>query len=496
MKENLKMKKALILSLMLLSCNLVIGQNISDALRYSVLTPGGSARVLGAGNAFGAMGGDIGVTSINVAGIGDFRASEITASVSYNSPNTVTSFSGQQVGDSNNGNNFLIENLAYIKHNKPYASAFVTSNIAISFQQFNNYGQNFSYDTESIGSITEYFADQANFDGFYNFESELAFQTGAIFDDPDDDQGVFYYSDLFESDLTRKEQIVERSGSFNEFQVSWGGKLKSGLSIGAGVGIPLMSFEENKFYEENDVDGSPEGFNRLNFNETLTTSGSGINFRAGLGYSLKNKFRMGLAFQSPSWMRMEDVFYTSMIYDCEACNGTPLVESPTGSFTYNLRTPMKITGSIGGLINLSDVKGFLNLDVQYIDYRMNKFDLTGRNASNEDLVYESELNEEISSELTSGYNFTLGGELAYKRYRARAGFSAQLKPFNNEIGADNIYGTGLGYRGNVFYLDLAYQFRSLTEGYIPYEANTLDRDLFLRNEADLKKLVLTFGIKI
>lgn len=205
---------------------------------------------------------------------------------------------------------------------------------------------------------------------------------------------------------------------------------------------------------------------------------------------------MGLAFQSPSWMRMEDVFYTSMIYDCEACNGTPLVESPTGSFTYNLRTPMKITGSIGGLINLSDVKGFLNLDVQYIDYRMNKFDLTGRNASNEDLVYESELNEEISSELTSGYNFTLGGELAYKRYRARAGFSAQLKPFNNEIGADNIYGTGLGYRGNVFYLDLAYQFRSLTEGYIPYEANTLDRDLFLRNEADLKKLVLTFGIKI
>lgn len=287
MKENLKMKKALILSLMLLSCNLVIGQNISDALRFSVLTPGGSARVLGAGNAFGAMGGDIGVTSINVAGIGDFRASEITASVSYNSPKTVTSFSGQQVGDSNNGNNFLIENLAYIKHNKPYASAFVTSNIAISFQQFNNYGQNFSYDTESIGSITEYFADQANFDGFYNFESELAFQTGAIFDDPDDDQGVFYYSDLFESDLTRKEQIVERSGSFNEFQVSWGGKLKSGLSIGAGVGIPLMSFEENKFYEENDVDGSPEGFNRLNFNETLTTSGSGINFRAGLGYSLK-----------------------------------------------------------------------------------------------------------------------------------------------------------------------------------------------------------------
>jgi len=181
--------------------------------------------------------------------------------------------------------------------------------------------------------------------------------------------------------------------------------MKSGLSIGAGIGIPLVSFEENKFYEENDVDGSPEGFNKLNFNETLTTSGSGINFRAGLGYSLKNKLRLGLAFQSPSWLRLEDVFYTSMVYDCGDCNGTPLAESDTGNITYRLRTPMKITGSIGGLINLSDIKGFLNLDVQYVDYGTNKFDLTGRNASNEDIIYEQEVNDEMANELTSGYNF-------------------------------------------------------------------------------------------
>jgi len=472
-------------------------QNTTDALRYSVLVPGGSARVIGSGNAFGAMGGDYGVGAINVAGLADFRSTEITFSTSYNQPSTTSTIAGNMVGESSNGNKVLIENIALIKHNKPYYSnSFVTSNIAIGFQQYTNFDQVYSYETESIGSITEYFADQANFEGWSDFYSELAFESGAIFDDENDDQGEFYLSDLLYEDFTNKEQVIERSGSYNEFQFAWAGKTKGGLSLGIGIGVPIISFEERKFYEENDTDDSPQGFNRLVFNESLTTSGAGINAKVGLGYNLKNKLRLGLAYQSPTWLRLEDVFYNTMLYECESCTGLGIVESPDGRFTYGLRTPMKVTGSIGGMTNLEKIKGFLNLDVQYIDYTENSFNFTlGGSGTQADAEAEAFENDVIDRELASGFNYSLGGELVFGRYRARAGFSSQLKPFNNEIDTDNIYGAGLGYRANQFYLDMAFQFRSIREGYIPYPTE-IDREVFLLNDADLQKVVVTFGVKL
>jgi len=487
-----------IISLVGLVHSAVFAQTIDDAIRYSLLVPGGSARVIGAGSSFGAMGGDYGVTAINVAGLSDFRRSEVTISVSYNDPKTTSDFNVERVGSSSNGDKVLIENLAYVHHIKPYRDSWVTSNFAIGFQQYTNYDQVYSYEVESIGSITEGWEDVANDIGFRDcldcglFGARLAVNAGALVDTEFEGE-QFYFSELFFDDFTRKDQVIERSGSFNEIQFSWAGKLKSGLSFGLGIGVPLVSFEENKFYAEEDVDGDPAGFNSLRFNETLTTSGSGINARVGIGYNLKNKLRLGLSYQSPTWLRLEDLFYNSLQY-----NNSGLQESPTGTYDYKLRTPMKVTGSIGGMANFDKVKGFLNLDVQYIDYTTNSFDLVNDISTQADFDYQVDLNNEIENDLADGLSYSLGGELVFNRYRVRAGFTSQLKPFAGEIGTANIYGAGIGYRGNQVYVDLAYQYRSLQEGYTPYASyfDTPERELFLLNEADLQKLVLTFGVKI
>jgi len=47
----------------------VTAQSLTDAVRYSTLIPGGTARAMGVGGSFGAMGGDFGVLTINPAGI-------------------------------------------------------------------------------------------------------------------------------------------------------------------------------------------------------------------------------------------------------------------------------------------------------------------------------------------------------------------------------------------------------------------------------------------
>ena len=148
------------------------GQNLTDALRYSQLTSGGSARVMGAGGAFGAMGGDFGVTSLNVSGIADYRSSELIFSLSYNQANVTSTHEGEVVGENNDGKETIIENLAFIKHNKPYGK-MVTSNWAIGLQQYANYNQTIVFNTDTPGSIVERFALDANTDNYSAFGAEI-----------------------------------------------------------------------------------------------------------------------------------------------------------------------------------------------------------------------------------------------------------------------------------------------------------------------------------
>ena len=53
-------------------------QDVSDAMRYSYLTPQGTARSIGIGGAEGSVGGDMSSLDVNPAGIGIYRSSEIT----------------------------------------------------------------------------------------------------------------------------------------------------------------------------------------------------------------------------------------------------------------------------------------------------------------------------------------------------------------------------------------------------------------------------------
>ena len=52
----------------------VSAQNVDDALRYSQIFYGGTARFMSMGGAFTAIGGDISSLSQNPAGIGVFRS--------------------------------------------------------------------------------------------------------------------------------------------------------------------------------------------------------------------------------------------------------------------------------------------------------------------------------------------------------------------------------------------------------------------------------------
>ena len=55
-----------------------------DAYRYVQTETGGTARFLGMGGAFGALGGDISVLNVNPAGLAVYRSSEVVTTLSVN----------------------------------------------------------------------------------------------------------------------------------------------------------------------------------------------------------------------------------------------------------------------------------------------------------------------------------------------------------------------------------------------------------------------------
>lgn len=484
--------------ILLLAIGNISAQSLTEAVRYSTLLPGGTARVMGSGGSFGSMGGDFGSLSLNPAGIADYRSSEIMFSFSINSGET-NSILGSQSLTTRHHNELNLENIGIVFNSKPTGSDLLTSNIAIGLYQTNNFASSFGFEGRTEGTIVERFVDLANgrdINELDPFEAGLAYESGAIFDL---DEDFLYESDIDSLQEVYKMQDVTRSGKINELVIAWGGKFDNNLSLGVGVGIPFISFEENKVYQEIDDLGTIDIFNDLTYQERLSTSGTGINLKLGMNYTLQNLIRLGFAYQSPTFFRMDDRYFSSLNYDCEVCNfSDETSSSPDGFFSYRLKTPMRLTGSIGAILKTQDVKGFINFDVQYVDYTANSFNLTAFSNDPTELDYEREVNGDIDTQLQSSLSFNLGGELAFDKFRFRGGVSLVGSPYYVDRGGeyDKIYALGFGFRADKVFLDLAYQYRDYSEGYIPYRVLSEDRTPLITNNSNVDKLVITVGYKI
>ena len=73
----MKMKRIYVAALLSLSAATLWAQQEMDAYRYSPMDLNGTARSIGMGGAFGALGGDMSAMSHNPAGIAVYRSSEL-----------------------------------------------------------------------------------------------------------------------------------------------------------------------------------------------------------------------------------------------------------------------------------------------------------------------------------------------------------------------------------------------------------------------------------
>lgn len=492
------MKRFFLPVLFLLAAVPGFAQLASDVLRYSYLQPGGTARYLGVGGAFGALGAEYSSLSNNPAGLAMFRSNELVFTPSLKFSRTEASLTGG-IPLADTKSNFGFDNVGFIFNTTPRSAKWKTFNVGIGLNRLNNFHQSVYYEGSAQGTILKGLFNEASAllnnggssEDLYPFSTQLAYNANAIY--YQDNVLTYDFMDN-PAAVVNRNQTLTTSGRMNEMVLSFAGNYEEKLMIGATVGVPFVNYKLNGEYQESDpgggVDGNVPFFSGLSYTEYLRTEGVGVNLKLGIAYRVSQALRLGVAFHTPTYLGLTDHYSNTFSYDYEDGGGSVLGKeqsSPEGVTDYRLRTPWRAIGSAAVLINKS---GFLSADVEVVDYSANTYNLTANVNNSENKMAERELNSEIQRAYKTTANIRVGGEVAMNDFRLRAGVNLLGKPEANDSGFNMAYTAGAGIHGESFYLDLGYRL-SKGKGFVtPYDNAPVATTNTTNNE-----LLLTVGFK-
>lgn len=441
----------------------LMAQSSGDVLRYSYLQPGGTARFLGAGGAFGAKGAEFGSLSQNPAGIAYYRTNELVVTPSLRFSKVDAQLPGSLALDDRKSS-FAFDNFGLLFNSNPKGSKWKTANFGIGLNRQNNYNASIYYEGTAAGTVlTGMYEDAvASYDGteesLYPYGARLALGAGAIFPDPDNKSQLLYDFLGNERASISRTHAVNTFGKMNEMVLSFGGNYDEKLMVGATVGIPFVNYRIEGEYVEEDKADNVAIFDKLTYTEYLRTEGVGVNLKLGMIYQINQALRFGAAFHTPTALSLTDTYSNTLAYeytiDSLSYGGDPVVPEYDGVTDYKLRTPWRASASLYGAIKKVC---FLSADVEVVDYTNNRFNFTADVPSQQNEADERAVNSDIQKSYKQAVNMRFGAEFALDNFRLRGGLNLLGKPHEGEEGYNTAYSAGIGVRNKSFYLDLGWR---------------------------------------
>lgn len=214
--------------------------------------------------------------------------------------------------------------------------------------------------------------------------------------------------------------------------------------------VRTSSLYESNSNPENNLPQST--IREIEFDNEVYTYGTGFSFNLGAILKITESLRVGAAYESPTWYRLNDELtqdlYTTSLNNPDGIN-YPYYQSPVTVFpTYKLQTPSKWTGSAAYIFGK---KGLISADVSYKDYS----NITFR--PKVEKAYQ-DLNTANSDFLTDALEIRVGGEYKIKQWSLRAGYRFEESPYKVDYAMGDLtgYSGGIGYNFGESRLDLAY----------------------------------------
>ena len=471
------MKKILTaISVSLLLSNFVIAQSDEDALRYSQLMYGSSGRGVGAGSAFGALGGDYSALAINPAGVSIFQNNQFSFSPSFLSIKSKSVFDKNESEKHKYNFNASGFGIVWVKQlDEKKSGKWRNLNFAFGGNRIAGFHNSVYYTGfNSTSSLAEKFAESANSSGVstgdissaYPFDAGLAYKTSLL----QYDSATGKYWALSEGGGVKQEQSYTTRGGMTEYAFTMGANYNDRLYIGGSIGLVDVNYRFSSDYTETDLHDSIPYFKSFTLNQSQRTNGAGVDVKFGLIARLNDFIRIGGSVHSPSYLFLTDNYSSSMKTVLDSSYGTFNESSPKGNYSYNITTPWRMNGSLA----LTFKKyGFLSMDYEFMDYSEAFFSFNNGNSTDAS-AYENQLNQTIKNKYGPSYNIRIGGEAALNVVRFRLGYALYGSPFAKGVsvtGSDNkatVYSGGLGIKQDDYFIDLGFsrsQFNSFQQPY-------------------------------
>lgn len=499
------MKKIIFVFVGLISMSTLYSQSINDAIRYSNGEVIGSARFRALSGAFGALGGDLSAVNINPASSAVFSTSYASFSLNNMNIDNETNYFG---GKKSNSESDLSLNQAggvFVFRNRNENSQWKKFSFSIAYDNTKNYENNWTAigtnnkNANSGGSIASFFLNNANglrldeisafvgesnseayseigsFYGEQNQQAFLGYTSYIIESETGDDADTNYFSNVV-GDSFNQQYNYTSTGYNGKLAFNVGAQYGDNIYLGLNLNSHFINYERfSALNESNDTSGAV--VNDIYFENILNTNGSGFSFQLGSIFKVTNNLRLGLAYDSPTWMTIEEE--TTQFIQTRSRDGIPLEDGSTffsetinpqvvNVFApYKLQTPGKITGSIAYIFGRS---GLLSFDYSRKDYSNTKFKPTSD-------AYYSLLNSEINNIFTAVNTYKVGGEYKLKQLSLRAGYRFEESPYKDgtTIGDLSGYSLGLGYKFGNTSIDLTYDHAEQSRNQQIFNTGLIDR---------------------
>lgn len=463
------MKKYILLLITIITVNIIQAQEIRDALRYSQENLNGTARFRAMSGAFGALGGDLSSINVNPAGSAIFANNQLGFTLNNTSINNNSNFFDNTTNVKDSSFDLNQAGGVFVFKNQNKLNNWKKFSVAINFENTNVLNNSiYSAGTNPTNSIANYFVSYANgvplnvledsnYDelGHGAQQAFLGYQGYIINPVNNNSTNTNYTSNVPAGGNYYQENTITAQGYNGKLSFNAATSFKDKLYIGVNLNSHFVDFRQSsRFYEDNEAPLTPDyTVSRVQFDNDLYTYGTGFSFQLGAIAKLSKELRFGIAFESPTWLRLNDEF-TQKLIGVSANTSEELAPDVVNPNTtnyyepYKLQTPSKWTGSMAYVFGK---KGLISVDYAIKDYSSIQF------KPNSDPYYRT-LNNKMNTLLNSASELRLGAEYKIEAWSLRGGYRLEQSPYKNKttIGDLTGYSGGIGYNFGGTKLDLSY----------------------------------------
>ncbi len=487
--------KKLVISLItiLAASTTLMAQNEVDALRFSRLMYGGSARYMSLGGAYGAVGADFSALSTNPAGMGMYKRSEISFTPTVTSNKASSTYNGYLNEDTKYGFNIGSAGAVFVFENPDSRTngEWKSFQFGVGYNRLANFNNNYliSGRNPKTSLLTEYvnLANGLSPDelkqSYNSYDIGLAYNANLIWR-PNTSANVYTADVLGVSPFPGVNQTksIETKGYIGETVFAGSANYMDRLYFGFSIGILSLRYEEDAaFTETNNVEPEHVSFTKYDYQ---LIKGTGYNLKFGVIFRAADWLRLGVAVHTPALFNKIDIDYNSSI--SSSFQHTPTlnstVRSDDGVYSFDMTNPMKVIGSAAFIIGKS---GLISADYEMVDYSAARLRPSADFTS---------ANQRIQDKYTNTSNLRLGGEYRLGLISFRGGYGIFGSPYKSNVndGKGNMYSLGMGFRSANYFVDLGYSSYQMTEDYYLY-------GIAPENAASVKTtnntFMVTFGVK-